>query len=514
MAKTAKNGGPSVGAPAARNANAAAGADEEFELKLEVAPATLEALRAAWPMSDAAAIDCQQESVYFDTPQRSLRDAGFSLRIRTIGERRIQTIKAESAAAAGLFVRPEWEREIDTDAPVLDDDAPWRPLVPGTEIDRLAPICRVSVVRRTVLVEREDASIEVVLDHGAIIAGDRTEMVHEIELELKRGHPAALFALAREIDRIAPLRLGVLTKSERGYRLGSVTPDTPVKTGPLDLRPGLTTAAGFQAIVGACLRQFRLNEAILVRTGDPGALHQARVALRRLRSALSTFKRIVRDDRFDRLRAELRWIAGALGQARNLDVLLARVPDRAASKPLRTARTKAYKAVRHALASARLRALMLDLSEWTAIGPWTSAPAGREARQQPLEAFAAIALAKHRRRLKRLGRALGKVGDEERHEARIEAKKLRYATEFFASLFPRKKSVRRHRAFYDALETLQSQLGDLNDLATAPLVLAELGLAGTATAEALQPDLSLRGPLLEKAVAAQETLMDRKRFWR
>jgi inorganic triphosphatase YgiF len=320
--------------------------------------------------------------------------------------------------------------------------------------------------------------------------------------------------MARELDRIAPVRLGVLTKSERGYRLGVSDPDKPVKAAPLELSRGATAAAGFQAIVGACLRQFRLNEAILVRIGDGSALHQARVALRRLRSALSTFKRIVQDDRYDHLRGELRWIAAELGQARNLDVLLKRVGGEQASEPLQLARKDAYAAVQAALASARLRALMLDLSEWTAIGAWVSDPARAEIRQQAIETFAATALDKHRRRLKRLGRDLRKISDEDRHHARIEAKKLRYATEFFQNLFPGNKPARRYQAFFEALEALQAHLGSLNDLATAPVVLAELNLIGTPTADALQPDLSLRGPLLKKSAAAYETLMDSKRFWR
>ncbi|WP_260600242.1 CHAD domain-containing protein [Sphingomonas endolithica] len=488
---------------------------EEFELKLEVDPANLAALLGASPLGSDEAVDREQDSVYFDTPEQFLRKAGFSLRVRTVGDNRIQTMKAESAAAAGLFVRPEWERVIDGAEPTLDDDAsPLRSLIPHAELDRLEPVFQVKVVRTVALVSREDAIIEVVLDRGQILAGDRSDRVHEIELELKGGAPAALFSLARELDQSAPMRLGVLTKSQRGYRLASTAPDKPVKTSPLELQVGMSTAAGFQAIVGACMRQFRLNEAILVRTGSAGALHQARVALRRLRSALSTFKGVVRDERYDNIRAELRWIAAELGQARNLDVLLERVSGKEAAKPLRAARKKAYAAVQTALASDRLRALMLDVSEWTAMGPWSSNAAHTKARAQPIEQFAADALEKHRRRLKRLGRKLDKVGDEERHEARIEAKKLRYATEFFASLFQGKKATRRHRGFHDALEKLQAHLGDLNDLATATAVLAELNLIGTPTADALRPDLTLHGPLLEHSVYAYAELMDSKRFWR
>lgn len=509
MGKKTERSDPAEGCA---NGQSGVGPAEEFELKLEIEPASVDALLAAGPLRVAEAIDRDQESVYFDTPAQALHEAGFSLRVRTIGGTYIQTTKAESSAA-GLFVRPEWECAIDGVAPVLDD-TPLRGLIADAELDRLEAVFHLKVVRKTLLVEWEDSTIEVVLDRGEIVAGDRSDAVHEIELELKRGDPAALFALAREIDRLAPVRLGVLTKSERGYRLGGAAPDKPVKTGPLDLTHGATTAAGFQAVVGACVRQFRLNEAILTGTGNAGALHQARVALRRLRSALSTFKRVVQDDRYDHLRAELRWIAALLGQARNLDVLLERVPGKTAARPLRLAQTKAYAAVHAALTSPRLRALMLDLSEWTAIGPWVSDPATVEAREQPIEAFAAIALEKHRRRLKRRGRKLDKVSDEKRHAARIEAKKLRYATEFFASLFPGKKPTRRYRAFHDKLEVLQTHLGDLNDLATAPQILADLHLLDTPVAKVLQPNPTRRDPILELAVEAFDELTDSKRFWR
>lgn len=486
----------------------------EYELKLGVDPAQLDALLAAAPLNSDSALDREQQSVYYDTPRQALHKAGYSLRVRMVGDRRIQTIKAESEAAAGLFVRPEWEREVGSDQPVLDDDdGPLRRMIPNLDLARLEPLFRVVVTRRTVLVERTEAAIEVVLDRGELRAADCSDPVCEVELELKGGDPAALFAIARELDRSAPVRLGVLTKSERGYRLAAANIDKPVKTGPLQLQSGISAAAGFRAIVGTCLRQFRLNEAILTRSGDARALHQARVALRRLRSALSTFKTVVADDRYGHLRTELRWIAGELGHARNLDVMLERLSGGEVVKPLRAARKDAYAAVQTVLASTRARALMLDLAEWTAIGAWAS-DTTHAARDRLIESFAAEALEKHRRRLKRLGRGLELVSDDRRHEARIEAKKLRYATEFFANLFPGKKPTRRHRAFLGALEALQSHLGDLNDLATAPIVIEDLALAGTPTAKALEPDLSRRRPLLVEAANSYAALMDSKRFWR
>lgn len=488
--------------------------EEEFELKLEVEPAGIAALLGAPPLSDDAT-DQAQDSVYFDTPDHELRKAGFSLRVRSIGERKIQTLKAQGAAAAGLFVRPEWERDIDGDTPMLlEGETPLPGTIPGLDLARIEPVFSVQVTRRTVLVERGNAVIEVVLDRGEIRSKDRSSPIHELEFELKKGDPASLFDLAYELGAIAPLRLGVLTKAERGYRLGSILVSEPVKTSPLTLQSDVTTKHGFQAIIGACLRQFRLNEAILIKTGNAGALHQARVSLRRLRSALSIFKSIVLDDQFDHIRTELRWIASTLGEARNIDVLLERLAAQTASKPLESARGRAYRDVQDALQSVRLRRLMLELSQWLAVGPWTVDAERQEAREQPLATFAAAALGKRRRRLKRLGREL-KIGtDEKRHEARIEAKKLRYATEFFGSLFVSDKAIKRQASFHKHLAALQSHLGELNDIVTAPIVLAGLDLDGAETDSALQPDVSRRAPLTKKAAKAHEALMKKKRFWR
>lgn len=489
--------------------------EDEFELKLEVEPAGIAALLSAPPLSDDDATDRVQDSVYFDTPDHELRKAGFSLRVRSIGERKIQTLKAQGAAAAGLFVRPEWERDIDGDTPMLSDgETPLPGAIPGLNLAQVEPVFNVQVTRRTVLVERRNAVIEVVLDSGNVQSKDKSSPIHELELELKNGDPVALFDLAYELDAIAPLRLGVLTKAERGYRLGSVSFSKPVKTSPLTLQPDITTKHGFQAIIGACLRQFRLNEVLLIKTGNAAALHQARVSLRRLRSALSIFKSIVLDDQFDHIRTELRWIASTLGEARNIDVLLERLAAETASKPLELARERAYRDVQDALQSVRLRRLMLELSQWLAVGPWTVDAERQDSREQPLATFAAAALGKRRRRLKRLGRELKTGTDEKRHEARIEAKKLRYATEFFGSLFVSDKAIKRQASFHKRLAALQSYLGELNDIVTAPIVLAELALGGAEIDDALQPDVSRRTSLIKKAAKAHEALMKSKRFWR
>ncbi|MDB5688313.1 MAG: inorganic triphosphatase [Sphingomonas bacterium] len=485
--------------------------DMEVEFKLEASPADLDQLAASPLLAGVTLSRKQQVSTYFDAPGLPLRAAGLSLRVRQAGGSFVQTVKAEGAATAGLFARPEWECEIGGEQPVVDEAAgPLTTLLPATTLQALAPAFVVTVTRRTGLLQYHGASIELVLDVGEVSAGGRTDPVAELELELKSGPAEALFSLARAMNAVVPLRLGVLAKSERGYRLADGRTKNAAKARDTSLSGDLTTAEAFQRIAGACLRQFRLNEAILARN-DAGAeaLHQARVGLRRLRSALSIFRPVVGDMHFDHVRGELRWLAATLGDARDIDVLLGRGGDYDIHR-LRAARSDAYAAVHAALASGRVRELMIDLSEWIAIGTWRKDPADPALPAQPAALFATETLDRLRRRLRRRGRRLAKLSDEERHEIRILAKKTRYAADFFAGLFPGEKRERRARRFLAALADLQEQLGELNDISHGDVVLARLGLDNIVPP---QP-AGRRKKLIAAAAEAHEAFADAKPFWR
>nr|WP_318030353.1 CHAD domain-containing protein [Rhizobium ruizarguesonis] len=110
----------------------------------------------------------------------------------------------------------------------------------------------------------------------------------------------------------------------------------------LDLDRNTKASAAFREIAASCFRQFRLNEEILRQRRNSEALHQARVALRRLRSAFSLFRPLLMGDEPKRIQEELRWLAGVLGEARNLDVLLMKAKDSDLRAKLKDARNKAY----------------------------------------------------------------------------------------------------------------------------------------------------------------------------
>jgi inorganic triphosphatase YgiF len=354
------------------------------------------------------------------------------------------------------------------------------------------------------LLQEGDAAVELVLDTGHIQAGDRSQALCEIELELKHGPVNALFALARRIDGHVPVRIGMRSKSERGYGLNDEMP-AAFKAEPVALAADSSIADAFARIAAACLRQYRLNEQRLLQGYHPAALHQARVAVRRMRSALTVFRPVLDRSGARRLGAELRWLAGVLGEARDLDVLLAGLAaDHPQRAQLEEAQGAAQARVLQWLESARVRRLMLDMAEWLALDP-VEAEAGR----RPAAPFAARRLTKYRRRVVKGGRGMKRLSDEARHAVRKDAKKLRYGAEFLAGLFNGKKARRRRKAFIGALEGLQDDLGALNDLASAPAMLARHG-AGEPAAPASEPE---RAALLAAAARGRRALADAPCFW-
>lgn len=267
----------------------------------------------------------------------------------------------------------------------------------------------------------------------------------------------------------------------------------PVKSEPVPVRRGMTIAEGFCTIVNACMRHFRLNQALVVETRGAEALHQARIAMRRLRSALSLFRPVLGDSEYDRIRHELRWFTTELGHARNLDVLLQSDLARDQRKALEENRAAAYDNVILSMNSNRFQRLMFELLNWSAVGDWRQSKAA-ERRLAPFangridRIWAKIAAERH----------LGRMSGERRHVLRIRVKKLRYALEFLAALHSRGR--KRRRRFGKRLERLQDELGLLNDSVVARAVdIAGLGAVAQPRAEAderthvREAKLALRG---------------------
>jgi inorganic triphosphatase YgiF len=491
--------------------------NREIELKLELEVGSAAAISCHPIVANLPARTARQTSIYFDTAARHISAAGFSLRVRGVGDKFIQTVKQANGVGAGIYDRPEWEVEIDGAEPERSalNDTPLGNVISDKHWKKLEPVSQSKVERTTWLAEFDNSTIEVTFDEGEVKSGKKRQRFVELELELKEGAASAIFAAARTLATDIPVRIGVLTKEQRGQSLENGTDGKVAKAEPIHLLPEMTAGAGFIAIALGCLRHFRLNEPVVLQKRDPGSLHQMRVAMRRLRSAFTLFRPAIVDARYLELREELRWFTDQLGEARNIDVLIARYDkiQGKGSKALRTrlkaARGEAYDRVLKTLASARFRALMLDLVEWLTTGEWLNLTAAGG----PLRSFADEALDKRWRKVKKGGRDIATLSPEPLHNLRIEVKKLRYAVEFFVSLHCAKPAIDRRKSAQSALTELQEVLGFMNDDDTARAILPEL-LSGEPQALLFaEKQLNASHPLTG-AVKAYRSLMKAGPFWR
>lgn len=512
-------------------------ASEEIELKLVGASADLDAVEKSHALRETGRPrKTALSSTYFDAHDLRLQKAGVALRIREIeGGRRVQTVKTRGD---GLFARGEWESAVAHREPDLNSlkGTPAADLFPSEEA--LDALFTVAVERSTWQVARGRSRIEVAIDRGRIFKSEDPASavpVSEIELELKAGVPEDLFALAADFMELAPLRLGVATKSARGHALLEGRTNDVARAEPVIFGEAPTAGEAFSAIANACLIQLRMNEDVMLSRRDPDALHQTRVAIRRLRSAFSLFGPVIRHPRTEELKAALKRLSEPLGAARDLDVFLAetlveereRRPDETGllnlEKQLQSRKSKAYDTAVAALRSDEWRRLLVELAGWVNAGAWLKPNDPDRAKRvaTPARDFAAKVLEKRYRQVRGKSRKIAKIGVEERHDARIAAKKLRYGAEFFADLFSGKpKREERRLAFVKAVKRLQGKLGSLNDVATGHELMADAAQSGRSRSAAFAAGVTAADgdartePLLKEAKATRKALMEAKPFWR
>ncbi|WP_395020622.1 CHAD domain-containing protein [Dongia sp.] len=479
------------------------------------------------------------ESTYYDTADQWLSGQRMALRVRKIGRKRIQTLKAPAPGPGGLQNFQEIEAEIDSDRPQLSavtDPKLARKLERENIWRRLRPIFETRFQRSAFLTERGSSMIEVAVDLGTITAGGRRLPIAEIELELKSGDPAALYDLAEQLAlqlaEEVPVRLGAETKAARGYALADGRDPEPHKAQPITLSPELSTEEAFVAIVNNCLDQLRANEEAVLSTEDDEAIHQFRVALRRLRAIVSAFRDLVDDDVQAMISIDLRWMQRQFGPARDLDVLIAEtlqpIHNRLRAQPAfeqlmetaETARAEARRAAHLAIENPRYVAMLIQLYRQLHSGDWRRASA-RARLGAPVGDFARPLLQSRHKRLMRLGGRYDLLPEPELHRLRILAKKMRYAAEAFHSLFKPKPT----KKYIASLTAIQDSLGSLNDAFVSRQVLSALAQRlmvdrGMAAADAnLLQGLVLgwQTARIDRDLAGFEgvwkSFADEKRFW-
>jgi CHAD domain-containing protein len=443
-------------------------------------------------------------TTYYDTPDLRLARWGASLRYRP-GEG--WTVKLPEGEAGVLLVRAEHVFPGDGRKPPAEAVALVRAFVRGA---RLSPSARMRTLRRPVEL-RDPAGArlaEMVDDEVQVLDGRRVVgRFRELEVELDGAGDTDL--LGQVVDRL--LEAGAQATEPTPKYLRALNGRERV-LGPEVVQPEVDGDATVEALLrhelaSGTLRLFRHEAGVRIGE-DPEAVHQARVATRRIRSTLRTFSSLLDPDWTDRLRDDLKWLANLLGEVRDADVLLERFSEHLAALPaadakpgrrllamLAAQRDQARRRLLGGMAQEKYASLLDDLVAAAA------APALLPGADRPAAEVMPPLVAKPWKKLRKAVREAGDdPADDQLHQIRIRAKRARYAAETVEPVIGKPAED-----FADAVADLQGVLGDHQDAVVGEAWLRQ-------AAAAARRDVALVAGLL--IAAERASAADTRDQWR
>jgi inorganic triphosphatase YgiF len=503
----------------------------ETELKLALPPSVAKSVFSVPALKRRGVAKPKSQrlvTTYYDTPEKDLARRGVSLRIRQENDKRIQTVKATGDAGVAKS-RGEWEWPVERATPDLGllKQAPVAKLLAGVSEDRLEPAVVTDVVRTTQNLKVDGDVVEAALDLGSIKAGKAKEDIRELELELREGTPASLYRLALELNSEIPFDIEVESKAARGFRLKEGSPPQASKPSEMRLNSDEPAVEALRAIIEETLGHLLANQPAAL-AGDPEGVHQVRVAVRRVRSALRLFSPHLESHAKRLFEDELRHAGQTIGEARDWDVfcdeIMVKVSEAPEARkfsemmkpPAEARRAAAHQTCVRQLQDPLFRALVLGLAAWIEEGRVDSGQVGDDALKRDIGEIAGNLLDRLDAKATKRGRAVRPdASPAELHPLRKSLKKVRYSVEFLQSIFPPKRAKR----FLRHLKKLQEALGKINDAAIATR-LAE----GLASDKHLELAPSVAAISLNRGRAAQDAMKalakkwqaycDEPRFWR
>lgn len=479
----------------------------EFEVAPEAAARLPRHPAIAGPRAGRRARATAEELIWHDTPDGLLAEDGLALEQPRRGPMRTLRLFGDPAQ-------------------------PWLPGTPVAEASgeeprasaALAPVAAFSGRRTLLVLGTEAAPLQAELLAGKLRAVAAERPVARLLLS---GPPAEVLALARRLAADLEMLPPAAALAEAGRALARAERVRPRRRGAPDLGGAATVEAALAAAIGHLVEVMVYHAPLCRIEAGPEGVHQMRVALRRLRSVLKAFRPAAQCPALDAFDAGLRALARDLGTARDLDVFLMGVGARAAAalegekrigqlmRVVEARRAAAYAALRARLDGPGFRALVLDGMALLLERPWQPVPGSTEDRAEalaePLAEFAARLLDKRWHRLCGEGEEIHRLDAEALHELRLTAKRLRYAAELFAPLWPGKAA----RRFLRRLSTVQEELGLANDTAVARAIVAGLGTAAPAWAVGAIEGFAMArvSGARRKGVEAWEDLIVAKPFW-
>jgi triphosphatase len=504
----------------------------EIELKFQVSPAQRGAVDAAvvgrtgrTGRTAAMRTRTRLQAAYHDTPERTLAQAGLALRMRREGRRWVQTLKGatddgmtrleHNVPRGSTAAMPPIDVALHAGTPA---GAALQACLANTPAPALTEVYRTDVLRRTRALRTPHGRVELALDTGRINAGERHAVVLELEIELLTGSPRAVLDTARAWLPRFGLWLDVRSKAERGDLLArglTIAPARPAAD--VKLAPQMTAAMARQTVLRSCADQILAN-ASQVASGEHASehVHQLRVGLRRLRSALQLFEPAAGDAELTEAAAVL---FRRLGAARDLVVI-----DAEFGAELRAAMHSAGVTpepiaavdsgepspteVLRAIESQMLLLGLLAATQTSAIDEAGAADAAEPA--APLHEQLAKRLSRWHRQLIGDAKRFTELDDASRHQLRKRAKRLRYASEFCGALF----EPRALRRYLKRLRALQERLGALSDVLMAMQSFAQQRERDPAALFALGWLAARREVLIAAAAPELKAFAKVERFWK
>ena len=450
-------------------------------------------LDPGFPVAEGEPERHRLRATYFDTADLRLAAAGLTLRRRTGGEDAGWHLKVPAGAGARSEVRLPLGRASRT-VPEQLRTMVWvhirgAVLRPVAEIDTERTVRRLVDATGQVLVELADDRVTArrlrSMNSGADAAGAPISW-REIEVELVGGHADLLGV----VD--AGLRARGLEEATSSSKLAHVLNGQP---GPRSARQKAgqwTTRSAAGEVVLAHIREQveqMQSQDLPVRLDAPDGVHKMRVATRRLRSALTTFKPLFAADVARPLREELKWLAGELGAARDAEVMRDRVaaavqgeegtadvvPAAEVGAELGEAYRRAHDRVVAELDGDRYHALVVSLDRMVASPPLTERAAARAGKVLP-KLVARSYDGVRRLVLEAAVQPAGAEREELLHDARKAAKQARYAGESVARVFGSDATD-----FAQAMEAVQEALGEHQDSVLTRARLRDLALHTSST---------------------------------
>lgn len=415
---------------------------------------------------------------YLDTDDWRFLRAGYTLRMRRKGRRHTEfTLKQLDGSQPGPRRRREITEEVDAVEPAAIRTAPGEV---GTRVRDVAgsrplpELFEVRTRRRTFALRAGDGpAAEIALDETTIRPrdGGPPARLRRVEVEVPAAAERAIAPLIETMRAACALQPGTMSKFQLGMLSAGLAGPAPLDLGPVGVHPVQTVGEVAFALLRTQFSAFVSEEPGTRLGDDPEALHDMRVASRRLRAALSLFRDAL-PVRFERLRDEFGWVGDALGAVRDLDVQMKELdgwirevpePDRAPLGAVRSVMAEQRAAARAdlltALDSPRYDRLVRAFSQALRAGPLRRSAASRA----PVLAVAPDLVERRFRSVRKAGKRIELTSPAaEYHTLRKRARRLRYALECFADVYPGET-----QALVKRLVAVQDILGDHQDATVA-----------------------------------------------